>query len=327
MIDTSPILRQLERVIILTDEASQARAYVNVTSQMGPCPALLAFINFDNGLKSEIGLECFDALSLQSQHEILLAQLNPDGLEQIALESFFIGMEAFGEWLNKNKDLLAVGGIAAAAVGGAVLFSNHLNSQVIPYASMERVMRQYEKEVESALRFVSKIPRDLDAEKWKNFYHLTDTIAMDEHREMTLKILSDAGTVHYDKSGWTADRFHAMVAWYEHHLEELNKVKGECSSAFKAFRDIGKLHKFHNTEIKNRKEKHLAAMMNYRHGDPHPKVDNGPDEVRLESDAIWFITHTAHRFTNVFAGCNAVMEKIQRSINTLSKNFDKIEKK
>ena len=57
------------------ESIDMAKAYIAITEEMGPSEQLLAFVNFDGGLKEEIGLETFDSLSWNARHEILLAQL------------------------------------------------------------------------------------------------------------------------------------------------------------------------------------------------------------------------------------------------------------
>ena len=60
-------------------DAEMARAYIKITKEMGPSEQLMAFIDPENSLGSEIGLEEFGSFSLQTKHEILVSKLDPTG--------------------------------------------------------------------------------------------------------------------------------------------------------------------------------------------------------------------------------------------------------
>ena len=53
------------------DMISMAKAYLQITEEMGPSEQLLAFVNFDKGLEEEIGLEGYNTFSMTARHEIL----------------------------------------------------------------------------------------------------------------------------------------------------------------------------------------------------------------------------------------------------------------
>jgi hypothetical protein len=218
-------------------EADLARAYIQITSEMGPCPALLAFVNYDKNLKDVVGLEKFDSLSTEAQHEILLSTLDPDRLDQMALENLSDKLKK----LSNHLLLFGAGGILGAAVTkgktrhvlagvGAVLgftgiivekISNHLDKDLVtPFSNFIKYKELFSEAFNADKFFLRSMPKSFSKAEWSKF----NTDVLHDHTssysKITIKLHDKLKSIkdekiHISKSGWTIENLKAAAKWIE----------------------------------------------------------------------------------------------------------------
>jgi len=170
--------------------ADEARAYISITNEMGPSEQLLAFINFDGKLEEEIGLEGYNAMSLQARHEILLSKINPNLLESIGIESLISKIDTMSKWLMGVGAALGVGsvvvaegspdidgktagafiaGLVAFVIGGITKIVIDSKYGIISYQDFKRAQKIADSVFEEELFISSHLPTSFSLEKWINF--------------------------------------------------------------------------------------------------------------------------------------------------------------
>jgi hypothetical protein len=161
--------KQLEDVTEGFRQAEMAHKYKEITEAQGPSQQLIDFINADGKLGEEIGLEGFHAFSTNTQHEILLSKLNPDAMEEVALESFKDFIKKYRGWLIVGSFLLPGIGLPLLAAGVAGIILKRQDYKVIPYRVYKSRIDDLQSDITILEKTISSIPTGNDKEKWGSF--------------------------------------------------------------------------------------------------------------------------------------------------------------
>jgi hypothetical protein len=200
----------------LFQQAEQARAYIRITQEQGPSEQLLDFINYDGNLYTDLGLESLglETMSLITRHEIMVSKLNPEHLEEMA-------MEGLGDFVKKYRRSLLVssfflGFTFLPAVAGYIISRGE--GTFPTYQETDAVYRRVEKLKASVESITNKIPSSFDEDKWTVLSDEIETIldkaagdTVDEKDE----VLIDRG------SGWTPDNYKSLAVATEKLCDEL----------------------------------------------------------------------------------------------------------
>lgn len=183
------------------------QAYIRITQEMGPSEQLMAFINYDGNMESEIGLESFDSMSLATRHEILLSKMSPNEVLGIACENLISRLFGIGKKIKDGEEKIENKKpvVSEAAVKSFKYYSVLKN--------MFALILAYEKDL------VGKAPADFDTLKWSNFHiyvHDTALPKLNADLEKILNSLGDHDTepASIEKSGWTAEHHKQEVSWF-----------------------------------------------------------------------------------------------------------------
>ena len=199
-------------------EAQMMTAYRTITAEHGPSEQLLAFINYDKNMSSEMGLESFDSLDLQQRHEMLLSSMDPEEVSYMALESF-------RETVKKYRKALLIAGLFVpfvfwAGVAGYVFNSHDKAAPCIPYKDFEDAQREFEASLKTDSSILSAMPSEFTKEAWEKF------AAAHEQAESTRDSASrGGGEVSFEHSGWTETNFNGSVHWLEEAIKKVDAAK------------------------------------------------------------------------------------------------------
>ena len=221
----------------LFDEADKARAYIEITGRLGPSDQLLAFINHDGNLGQEIGLESFDNFSLTTQHELLLSKLDPDALDQMA-------MEGFRDFIKKYRAALTIAGlfvwpVFVMGIAGYVVNNNDNKKPCAPYSDFSKMQHIYESSFNKIRSLGGNIPTTFEEKDWEKFTSSVEgtNVADDVSR------FRESGDVPFSESGWTETNFNAAGKFLNAELnscKDLEKHIGEKLAAVERYLDGGK---------------------------------------------------------------------------------------
>lgn len=246
-------LEQLSLVIESNLKAAEeARAYISITNEQGPSEQLLAFINFDGKLEEEIGLEGYNALSLQARHEILLSKLNPDAMEAVAIENLYekiakiskyslygtayggsILHTLLGEQFRKLPQVTQVKtavGFLGVVFGIATIawLNDTLHKAVIPYKNMAKIKESMQVALELDKEFYSKMPSDFSVKSWQIFYDKTMNVKSSFANKFDKWEYKDT-EIKYDEltplreSGWTIELLTKELKWFAETIDMVSK--------------------------------------------------------------------------------------------------------
>ena len=227
----------------LLDEADKARAYIDITARLGPSEQLLAFINHDGNLGQEIGLESFDNFSLTTQHELLLSKLDPDALDQMAMEDLDTTIDTTAKILAGLGSISAFGGIVVGGrTGGIIALSAAVlsmigetlgevnarnNVHILSYASFNDIRSNFDKLVKYETDVIAKIPHTFGIDEWKKFADYVDTEEEKAAHDPRLEYITNGvneSDVPFSKSGWDAGKFKDAIKWHQAKKKEFDAI-------------------------------------------------------------------------------------------------------
>jgi len=234
--------------------------YLDITEKMGPSEQLLAFINFDNSLSTEIGLEGFDSLSLQARHEILVSHIENnigiealgDKLKKIGKTSSIIGsllifgakagsIAKSGSFLNKSYSTLGLGGIVLLLAGTTMILKGHIDATVVPHEKMIEFQSQFDKYIREKMLVAVKTPTDPEDPSWDEFekYYLAENgakylgnlllsvLGFGSSINIEAKISKKPAGTDFSKSGWTVDNLKKSAEWLVETTKKLVRLEEE----------------------------------------------------------------------------------------------------
>jgi hypothetical protein len=151
------------------EEAQKARAYIQTTAQHGPSQQLLDFINYDGNLFSDLGLESLglETMSLTTQHEMLVSKLNPDHLEEMAVEGLGSTIMALSTKLLSSD--VAIPLLVGAVAITRFILSNRDKTLVISHDEYLKLKTQNEKLFNSIKSHIEKIPTNHNKDNWEKY--------------------------------------------------------------------------------------------------------------------------------------------------------------
>jgi len=311
------------------EEAQKARAYIQTTAQYGPNKQLLDFINYDGNLYTDLGLESLglETMSLITQHEMLLSKLNPDHLEEMAMEDLKKTVAKFGEYLSVGGALVGTGGLLAlspklAGIGIASIlaglitiklsghdYAKDAESKVIPFSATRKIEDIFDRLVSDDERVAKSMPSGFSTSAWRKYFD--SGIRPKYFREISVY----TPLVYLDKSDWTVDNFKHATQWYVNAENKLSKIKEAYS------KKIDNLQKFIN-----------KADPEYLEGwDGDEFTDNWRDDGEWKGDpeadsnpaAIYFyIYHTISNSHKLFHRSDEVIKEIKSNLSKVAHRFE-----
>lgn len=215
----------------LMKEAEMARAYISITNEMGPSEQLLAFVNFDQTLSNEIGLESFDRLSLNTRHEIFAASLNPELLEGIALEGFLSKLgNLIGIYKTAKEDSIHT---LEEAVSGDLKEKTDVAEVIVPsYAEFAGWLGIGKFNIKLIEEYLKHIPTTENTSEWEKFDLLVDKEILPrlekEHEHINALIVKEhKNGDRFKTSGWNAAKLKDAIHEVNGFSEEFHKSKVE----------------------------------------------------------------------------------------------------
>lgn len=236
----------------LFSQIEMMQAYVNITEKHGPSAQLLAFIDFDGKLEEELGLEGYNAMSLQTRHEILISKFNINSLEDIALESLYEKISKFSKYsffgmatgvnlihafwgdrirkLPESTQIKTAVGVVALGLGllTIAILNDALHKAVIPYKEFTKIKVSFAECLELDKEFYSHLPNSFDVKSWENFYNITVNEKSSFARKFEKWEYEDV-KITYDKltplkdSGWTSELIVKELKWFAEVIDSVDK--------------------------------------------------------------------------------------------------------
>lgn len=223
------------------DQLEKSRAYIEITSEQGPSEQLLAFINFDNKLEEEIGLEGFNAMSLQARHEILLSKLSRTDHDYVGIESFAGVLKVAGKLsLGFGKaalSLISTGLVLAGGLTVALVLSHAIKQksedqqikidaktkgvQTFNFVKMSLDMLEAVIKLESDL--AGHIPNGFTLKEWEEFSNSHVKKHLKALTTLQSKYTLESHRVPFAKSGWNADNFKSTVGLFSSLVKNYSK--------------------------------------------------------------------------------------------------------
>lgn len=199
-------------------EADLMYRYKTVTDAHGPSQVLIDFINHGKDFGFEIGLENFNNFSTTTQHEIMLSKMNPEAVEEVA-------MEGFVDFLKKYRGWLLLGGfiIPPLWLGSIIGFvANAAQIQVPKYSAYMDLKKDYGEAIPLIKKLISATPSGTDAKSWKSFESVADEI--NEKITYTKESTIFESTV-VESSGWTPEKFSSEAKFLDDQIETFEKIR------------------------------------------------------------------------------------------------------
>ena len=224
----------------LMRQAEMASAYRVATASLGPSQQLINFIDHDNTLHSEIGLETFGKLSTEAQHEILLSMLKPEDLEFAALESLSERIHKIAH----SVESAGIGGVIGAIINrailpsqvhafnfklglisGGVILAGHIVKKVTtniagvyPAQAFHKVEKMVSQFIQEESLFAEQMPTTLDLGQWGNFYTKVFGRHSEQREEWNKSFDKLWEYLHIEKvipyqSGWDEKSFQEATSW------------------------------------------------------------------------------------------------------------------
>jgi hypothetical protein len=247
----------------LLADAVMMRQYKEVIKKNGPTQALIDFINHGKDFGADIGLESFSNFSTQAQHEIMLSKMDPDMMEEAAIESLYASLDLFAKLLTgsgiisiyalqaflhdkgSKSSVIKISIASAAALAGCTIgfLNDKLHKVVIPYKLIDKIKEGSKIALVSDKLFYSKVPVDFKLESWKNFYDATmnpDSKFAEDYEKWMVKYLID---IDYDRrvplkeSGWTPEKVGDWLKWYGTITTELAHSADGMAPKFKKIKE------------------------------------------------------------------------------------------
>lgn len=236
----------------LFKEADQARAYINITTQYGPSEQLLAFINYDNSLEADIGIEKFDSFTLGTRHEILLSKLDPDKLDLMATESLDTVIDKignsliigglFGMGVGIGAKSLKFGALGYAAIlaGGIIEFTNRkINKHPIKYSMFSDIEKSFPEVQKMEKLIADSLPKDFEENSWKVYFDKIQQLHYEKDEELFDTNFGDYDekiTSPLENSGWNVSTFKSAVKWYVDNLKDVHESAEKYNQKLEAIK-------------------------------------------------------------------------------------------
>ena len=236
------------------EEAMKARAYINTTAEHGPSKQLLDFINYDGNLFSDLGLESLglENMSLTTQHEVLLSKLNPDKLDELAMEGLidFIFKRSQKttvrlDEIKKEIDTTTIGRLTIHDILNHEIKPTETANKVLvdSYPMFLDYLSSCEYNLKLSTLWLKDIPSNFEESKWDDYYN-TNSSKLESVINNYEDLATEYATKHshhvqhgefvHNNSGWSPSRFKEGVkSWIgiineEAHL--LHALQGKLST-------------------------------------------------------------------------------------------------
>jgi len=269
----------------LMEDAEKARAYIQTTAQHGPSKQLLDFINYDGNLFSDLGLESLglETMSLTTQHEMLLSKLNPDHLEEMAMEDldstidtttkYLTGISSIGAIVaagsgdyisGPTSKIIALSlGVLASAAQTIRVVNSKTNRHILSYSDYRDMTKAFDTMFKLDRDIVSKLPHDFELSSWKRFDDGVDSVLekYDDRTELLLHTSSES--VPFSKSGWTDAKFKEVIRWYTEHSKQVAKLAETHAAQYEKINSFYKTHKNKWFGEKRKLVKYINKTANY----------------------------------------------------------------
>lgn len=220
MTDFYEVQESLSQANKLFESADLMRRYRMVTEQHGPSQALLDFVNHDRNFGKEIGLESFETFSTQTQHEIMLSQLNINTAESIA-------MEGFVDFLKKYRGWLLLGGFIIpplwlGAIAGFI--AKDMEVKVPLYSEYMDLKKDFVEAAAKIKALMRDTPSGTEDKAWDDFENKASEI------NDLISVAKDTDTFRVtgpEESGWTPAKFHSEAEFLEDQVNRFEAARKE----------------------------------------------------------------------------------------------------
>ena len=299
----------------------QMRAYLRITEEQGPSEQLISFINYDGKLGSEIGLESFDSLSLQTRHEILRASFTKETSLKVALESFGDKLKSFSKWWYaaelytlKGKEISdLIHRDPSKMVPKKSLMLKAV--EVIPYSSFVTYKNFITECISLDKQMLQKMPSGFSANEWESYYNKYqygwtaewDTPAANKYYQIfeeSKNIRDDRkeNKVDFDKSGWNP-----------------NLIVSEAKILVSIITEIEKQEKEFVPKLKK-----LQAWFNeHEHRMDHEDWDNHNDDKENELDSlVWYMSKSLVYWKEAFSETRSIIDHAEKILKQASLHYD-----
>lgn len=217
----------------LLKEAEMMEAYISITAEMGPSEQLLAFINYDKSLESEIGLEGFDGMSLLARHEILRSKMKPESVRKMALEGLIDNIRTL---FKRNKDRVEeiqeeredpsnIGRLPIADIvshGVSPRDGSSDRKGIDHYVFFAQCIGGMEFNFKIAEAYLSNIPNDFKEESWVAYKKFVDgkiEDMWDKYEDLSVELanshMREGGSNVLSNTEWSPSRFKEAVKSYQ----------------------------------------------------------------------------------------------------------------
>jgi hypothetical protein len=230
----SDIQQSAQRVDAILHKRDMAAAYHRITDEMGPSVQLMAFINHDQQLGAELGLESFETMDLDTQHVFLKTHLDVDTFDAMATEGLKEGLVKYRNWLLLGGIVvwpLLLAGIAGYALKGDA------DGKVVPsIRSFTAETKKFEAVFREDTAFTSAIPTSLDKSAWEKFD--TDFSKKKKDDDDNSFDENKGDEVPFKDSGWNPGSYKNAAHWL---IASNEKVKANDKARATKLEDLEKL--------------------------------------------------------------------------------------
>lgn len=234
----------------------QALDYETATTAFGPSMALIKFLDRENTLLVDLGLEGLEP-DLETIHQAILTQYSSFELKEMAVESLGTAIETFAKFSGKLvKDgvigfirgqigaKLVLGGLAIGKiVVGKIVRAYKERSYVIPYLTVKEMVKLHDELSKRLSDIAKRFPSNHDQHSWEEFLEFLNGDHQSSYfRDEIDKVRDSIGElnkverVDFEKSGWNDKNFAAMT---KHLVDGSEKLRSEWESCI---RKVNGLH-------------------------------------------------------------------------------------
>lgn len=293
----------------LFSQIEMMRAYIDITEKHGPSEQLLAFINFDNKLGEEIGLEDFGTLPLHVKSEILNYKIHKAVDDFNATENL---LSILPKLLKFSKAVLSPI-IKGTAIFGGLLITGILVSNLkakerrdnlgkelkrfglYPYQDYVMRINLLKDVFEIEKELLNHIPSGFDLKQWKDFKtnHYQKSIKAFEALKKSDNYNKEFPKTSIDKSGWTPENFKKATLEFVDLCKTINKF----------------------IEDNKGKTEHIVDWFTER----DINDDHGDDEI---SPLLEIIEETLGYYGHTFNRTSLTMSSIHHNLNLAGYHFE-----
>lgn len=285
----------------LMQRHEMGQAYKKITSEMGPSPQLVAFVNYDSLNDEGVALESFDSIS---QHRKILEEIEADQSYEMALEGL---SDTLGRMIDKLKRKKTptdnVGGMKKSFIFGRKLKSKSpdQNAVVPPHTEFEFNQKAFDFNIKIDKLIFTHMPSTFDLKAWEDFSKYWDKEIVPqidkwiEEFESPAIIYTKKNGVKFKESGWTEDSFKNGIKWLDTAYHELDALEEKFATKLDSIRNFMRTanEKDHHDPVKLMKVIGSWVGNALRHDDGLGNI--GASSLMADKNKV-ILDHVSHHF-------------------------------